>query len=388
MSHRPRIYLDNAATSWPKPECVYDAVDRYQRWIGAPAGRGVYSEAAEVDRAVQAARRSVGVLLGVTNPRRIVFCANGTDALNLAIHGVLRAGDHVVTSVWEHNSVLRPLRKLRETLGIEVTLIPSAPDAPIDPAHIERALTPRTRMVILSHASNVTGVIQPAREVGRIARQHGAIFLLDAAQTAGELPIDVQDLQVDLLAAPGHKGMLGPLGTGILYVREGMEAHVESLRQGGTGSQSDLDQQPVELPDKYESGNLNVPGILGLGAAANWLAERGLDAIRQHTRDLTARMLQALAAMPAANLHGPLDADQRMGIVSLTVDGFDSQEIAATLDASFGVQVRPGIHCAPQAHRTLGTLDQGGTVRLSVAPLVTSQQIDDAMHALAQLASG
>lgn len=383
---RERIYLDQAATSWPKPEAVYEAVDHYQRHLGAAAGRGSYAEAQEVQRAVEAARRAVAGLLGVLDPRRVIFTINGTDALNTAIYGAVAAGGHVVTTVADHNSVLRPLRTLEEAGRVTVTRVALGPSGAVDVDDIRRAITGQTRLVVMTHASNVTGTLQPAAEVGRLTRQAGALFLLDAAQTLGELPIDVEQLNIDLLAAPGHKGLLGPLGTGVLYVRSGVEERVASLRQGGTGSRSDDDRQPDTLPDKYESGNLNVPGIVGLGAGAAWLAERGVQRVRAEGLELLDRLLSKLTEVRGIKLYGPDKAEERVPVVSLTLAGIDPQELAAVLDSMYRIQARSGLHCAPLMHRHLGTLAGGGTLRLSLGALNTAEQVDRVADALAEIA--
>lgn len=386
-SMHQRIYFDQAATSWPKPEAVYQAVDRYQREVGAPAGRGAYAEAQEAERAVEAARRAIAGLLAVDDARRIIFTLNGTDSLNLAIHGALAEGGHVVTTVAEHNSVLRPLRTLEETGRVRVTRVGLGPSGVVDAEDIRRAITGQTRLVVMTHASNVTGAIQPAAEVGRLARQAGALFLLDAAQTLGEVPIDVETLGVDLLAAPGHKGLLGPLGTGLLYIRRGVEERVASLRQGGTGSRSDQDRQPDVLPDKYESGNLNLPGIVGLGAGAAWLAERGVPRVRDDGLSLLGRLLNRLAEVRGIQSFGPERLDRRVPVVSLTLDGIDPQELAAVLDSAYRTQARPGLHCAPLMHQHLGTLHRGGTLRLSLGPMNTAEQVDRVAEALTEIAA-
>src|SRR4051794_6478479 len=252
-----RIYLDNAATSWPKAEAVYGAVDHYQRQLGAPAGRSSYAEASDVERMIGSCRKKIATLIGATDPFRIVFTFNGTDSLNLALHGLLRPGDHVVTTVCEHNSVLRPLRFLAQR-DITTTYVPCDGHGYIDADAIREAITSKTRLIALIHASNVTGAIQSAEAVGKIAADHGVFFVLDAAQSLGHVPIDVTSLGCHLLAAPGHKGLLGPLGTGVLYIAPSVEQQLLPLRQGGTGTKSDEDRQPDSLPDRYESGNLNV----------------------------------------------------------------------------------------------------------------------------------
>jgi cysteine desulfurase family protein len=381
----PRIYLDNAATSWPKPQSVYDAVDDYQRRLGAAVGRGAYAEAEEVGQAVEATRGAIASLIGAESPDCVIFTFNGTDSLNLAIHGALRPGDHVITSVAEHNSVLRPLRRLEKEGRNAVTRVGCDKSGVIDPTDIRAALRPETKLIVLTHASNVTGAIQPVSDVGKIAREHGALFLVDAAQTLGHLPFSVAELGADLLAAPGHKGLLGPLGTGILYIRPGVEELVESIRQGGTGSSSSDDNQPHLLPTKYESGNHNAPGIIGLCAGVNYIQEHGLGRIRQHEIDLTDRLLSGLTQIETAKIYGPKRAESRVGVVSFTLDRLDPLAIAKLLEDEHRIQVRAGFHCAAWMHRTLGTIRHNGTVRISVGPFNGEQDISVAMEALGAL---
>ena len=381
-----RIYLDNAATTFPKPEVVYAAVDDYNRRVGAAIGRGAYRAAIDATAVVQRCRKNIADLLGAESPNRIVFTFNGTDSLNLALHGLLRTGDHVVTSAIEHNSVLRPLAELRRRLGIEVTRVGADEAGMTDPIEFKHALRPNTKLVALIHASNVTGTIQPLADVGQIARDAGALFLVDAAQTAGHLPIDLKDLPIDLLACPGHKGLLGPLGTGVLYVRPGIESRLASVRQGGTGTRSDDDAQPETLPDKYESGNHNAPGLAGLEAAASWLLERGVASIHQQEQAFTGLLLEGLAGISRVRLFGPPAQDRRVGVVSLAIDGVDPQDVAVILDQTFGIEARAGLHCGPGAHRAIGSFESGGTVRLSVGPFTTAAEITSAIDAVRQIA--
>jgi len=379
-----RIYLDNAATSWPKPEAVYAIVDRYQRQLGAPAGRSAYREANEVERLVNDARRRVAQLLHAAEPQRIVFTGNGTDSLNMALHGVLRPGDHVIGSVAEHNSILRPLQYLHDQRDLQVTLVGCDAAGIVDPDEIRRAIRSNTRLIALIHASNVTGALQPVADVGRLAKDHGVLFLVDAAQSVGHLPVDVDALNADLLAAPGHKGLLGPLGTGVLYIRPGVEQQLMPIRQGGTGSRSDSAQQPAELPDRYESGNPNVPGILGLGAGAAYLQQRGGAAICRHERELTSQLVARLSEIPGVTVYGPRDLAPRVGVVSISVAGYDPQELAMLLDAACGIQVRAGLHCAGRMHRALGTAEGGGTIRFSLGPFTILEHIVAAAEAVEQ----
>ncbi|MEX1096960.1 MAG: aminotransferase class V-fold PLP-dependent enzyme [Planctomycetales bacterium] len=380
-----RIYLDNAATSFPKPEGVYAAMDRYNRELGAAVGRSAYRAALDVQRTVDACRRRAAELFNAESPERIVFAFNGTDALNIALHGLLDAGDHVVTSAIEHNSVLRPLRELNRRRGVEVTHVAADRAGRVEPADIRAALHPNTKLVALIHASNVTGTIQPIAEAGEIAHAAGALFLVDAAQSAGHLPIDLRKLPVDLLACPGHKGLLGPLGTGILYIRPGVEERLASFRQGGTGTKSEDDRQPELLPDKYESGNHNAPGLFGLEAALAFLQEKSIAVLRAHEQELTARLLAGLAGLKGVEVPGPSAAAERVGVVSLSVPGFEPQVLAGVLDGNFGIETRAGLHCAPGAHRAIGTFEAGGTVRFSPGPFSTPADIDAAIAALREV---
>ena len=382
-----RIYLDNAATTWPKPESVYAAVDRYQREIGAPNGRSGYREAIEANAIVERARQGVAELMGADDPLQIVFGSNGTDVLNLAIRGVVRPGDHVVTTVCDHNSVLRPLRALGEQAGVEVSYVPCNAEGLVSPDEVRAALRPNTRLVAVVHASNVTGAIQPIEAIGRIVREHGALFLVDAAQSLGHVPLDVSQFEVDLVAAPGHKGLLGPLGTGVLYIRLGVERELNPLRYGGTGSRSDEDRQPDELPDKYEPGNHNLPGLAGLVAACEFLARKSIAAIHAHQTALTARLLGRLQEITGCTVHGPQTTAQRTSVVSITVDGYDPQELAAVLEASHRIQCRAGLHCAPRMHEALGTTAGGGTLRISPGYSTTLDEIDLVATALEEVAS-
>jgi selenocysteine lyase/cysteine desulfurase len=255
----------------------------------------------------------------------------------------------------------------------------------VDPDDIRRALRPETRLIALIHASNVTGAIQPVAEVGRIAREHGLLYLVDAAQSLGHVELDVRQIGAHLLAAAGHKGLLGPLGVGLLYIAPGVEARLEPLRQGGTGTRSDEDRQPPSLPDRYEAGNHNVPGIVGLGAGLTFLAERGVARIRQHQMQLTARLLEGLRVIAGVTLFGPADLARRLGVVSMTVRGYDSQELAVLLDAAYHIQTRAGLHCAPRMHQALGTAAAGGTVRFSPGAFNTLEEMDAAIQAVGEI---
>jgi cysteine desulfurase family protein len=382
----PRLYLDNAATTWPKPEAVYEAVDCYLREIGAPNGRSAYREAQESNRIVERARKGVAELIGASEPSHIIFGLNCSDMLNIAIRGVVRPGDHVVTTVTDHNSVLRPLTALREAEGVEVTYVPCDGQGYVSPDDVRRAIRPGTRLVAVNHASNVTGAIQPIEEIGRIVKETSALYLIDAAQSLGHVPFDARSTNADLVAAPGHKGLLGPLGTGVLYIRPGIEREVHPLRRGGTGSQSDEDRQPDVLPQKYEPGNHNLVGLAGLAAATDFLRDETIEAIEAHHTRLARQLLEELSEIEGVTIHGPKTADNRTSVVSVTIEGYDPQELAAILDATYHIQCRAGLQCAPRMHEALGTTAHGGTLRFSPGHTTTPAEITRAIAALQEIA--
>jgi len=383
----PRIYLDNAATSFPKPESVYATIDDYNRRLGAAAGRGAYGSAVEASEIVRRCRRNLATLLNAESPDRLAFAFNGTDALNTALHGLLKPGDHVVTTAVEHNSVLRPLRMLSER-GVQVSVVPCDASGTVSAKDVHAAVLSETRLIVVSHASNVTGTIQPVHEIVEIAKEAGVLTLLDAAQTAGHLPIDLHGLQVDLLATSGHKGLLGPLGTGVLYVRPGLEKRLSPLRQGGTGTTSEDERQPTAMPTMFESGNLNMAGIAGLEAATRWILEAGVAKLRRHEQELTQRLLTGLREIKRIRTLGPSVVDERVGVVSLVAEGWTPHELAAVLDAEFQIETRAGLHCAPRIHERLGVSKTGGTLRISVGAFTTTEQIDACLEGLRRLCGG
>ncbi|MGI9428664.1 MAG: aminotransferase class V-fold PLP-dependent enzyme [Bythopirellula sp.] len=382
-----RIYLDNAATSWPKPEAVYEAVNRYQREIGAAAGRGAYQSAQQAQRLVAKTRLFCATQYFRTTAGRLAFTANGTAALNLAIHGLLNPGDHVVSTVCEHNSVLRPLHWQSEHNDVQVTYVDCDEAGYVDVDQISAAITGKTRLIAVSHASNVTGAIQPIAQIAQQARNAGVLTLVDAAQTAGSMTIDLEKLPVDLLACSGHKGLLGPLGTGLLYVRSGLEMQLCPLQQGGTGVDSSAKSQPDHMPERFEAGNLNVPAIAGLGAVADDPQVVPAADAQQHYHDLTRQLLDGLAAIPEATIYGPTADQPRVGVVSCSIDGYDPQEFATALDAAAGIECRAGLHCAPRMHAALGTDALGGLVRFSPGWATTQAEINTTLDAIAALAA-
>tara|TARA_B110000495_G_scaffold75997_1_gene65168 strand:- start:3544 stop:4719 length:1176 start_codon:yes stop_codon:yes gene_type:complete len=384
-----RIYLDNAATSWPKPDSVYAAIDHAQRVLGAPAGRGAYYEANDASRIVDHARNEVAKLINAPKSRNIAFTFNGTDSLSTAILGLLKNGDHVVTTVVEHNSVLRPLNHLQGEGLIEVTCVGCDEEGFVDVNEIIASIKPNTRLLVVNHVSNVTGSIQPVdtlKERLAVLENQKIVFLLDAAQSLGHIPVDIQELGCDILASSGHKGLLGPLGTGLIYLSDRIVNSVNPLRFGGTGTEGSVEFQPEQMPDRFESGNLNVPGIAGVHAGIRFLnSTEGLE-LRARRHANATRLLQGIREIPGVQIHGPKEMDQRIGVFSFNISGWDCHEVASILDANWAIQTRAGRHCAPLIHRALGTEPDHGTVRLSVGLFTTLEQADLVLKSIAKLA--
>lgn len=374
------IYLDNAATSHPKPQAVVDAVVRAMTGFNANPGRSGHRAALDAARAVLEAREQLASLVNAPDAMRVVHCFNCTDALNLAIKGSLRVGDHVIATQLEHNSVLRPLAGLAARGRIGLTLVLPRPDGFVDPADVRAALTGKTALIVCTHASNVTGAIQPVAAIGRVTRAAGVRFLVDGAQALGALPADVQALGCDLYAFPGHKGLLGPQGTGGLYIAPGVD--LTPQREGGTGTGSDSLLQPGDLPERYESGTVNLPGIAGLGAGCAYVAPR-LSQIMMHERELSQALWEGLSAMPGVTLYGPAREADRAGIVSFNVEDLSSAQVSDAL-AQRDIAVRGGLHCASGAHRFLGTLRRGA-VRASVGHANTFEEVDAFLAAVRDL---
>jgi cysteine desulfurase/selenocysteine lyase len=385
-----RLYMDNAATSFPKPAAVTDAMVRYARQLGASAGRGAYAEAMETAGLIAECRRRVNVLVSGADANQVVFTLNCTDALNLAIKGLvpLSGPAHAICTHIDHNSILRPLNALVDQGRIEQTRVPVDPATGlVDPDDVRRAIRPDTKLIAVTHASNVTGTVQPIRELGRIAREHAVPFVVDAAQSAGHVPIDVRADGIDLLAAPGHKGLLGPLGTGFLYVRPGLERTLRPLREGGTGSASEDDRQPTFMPDKFEPGSHNAIGLVGLNEGLRWVAEQTVEMLAAHDLDLVRTFLEGVSDVDGLTYYGPRGVRDRMGVFSVRIDGYDPHELSSILEAQFGILTRSGIHCAPLAHAALGTLDAGGATRFSFGPFLSKQDVKFATDALAEVAA-
>ena len=377
------IYLDNAATSWPKPEIVYKTMDAFLRTKGGNPGRGSNSMALAARETVEETRRLVARLINVSETNRVIFTLNCTDALNLGLKGFLKPGDHVVTDCIGHNSLVRPLRKL-EWHGVKVTRLPPSPErGVVSPSDIEAAITRDTRLIVVTHASNVNGIIQPIEEYGAVARKHKIVFMVDAAQTAGKYPIDAAASNIDLLAFSGHKGLFGPPGTGVLFIGDRVE--LDTVREGGTGSFSEQEEQPEILPDKFESGTLNSAGIAGLGAGLKFIFDETLDKIIAHEKFLTDKLIAGLSDIPGVNLYLPKDLSQMVPVVSFNVKGYQPGEAGTILDQAFDIKVRAGLQCAPAAHKTFGTFPSG-IVRISPGYLNLAEEIELTVKAVERIA--
>ncbi len=377
------LYFDNAATSSPKPQIVLDRIQAALTEFNANPGRSGHPAALAAAREVLTCREALAALLGCEDPARIAFAFNCTDALNLAIKGVLRYGDHAIATQLEHNSVLRPLSALAARGRISLSIVPPRPDGFVSPDDIRAAIRKNTRLIAVTHASNVTGAIQPVAAIGQMARREGVCYLIDGAQALGALPVNVRALGCDLYAFPGHKSLLGPMGTGGLYIRPGLS--LRPLREGGTGTDSESVLQPESLPEKYESGTLNLPGIAGLGAGCAFVKER-VSAIMAHERELTQALYEGLSAIPGAEIYSPREEAARAGIVSFNLEGLTSSDVSDRL-ANAGIAVRGGLHCAPGAHRFLNTLRRGAA-RASVGYANTFEEVDAFLAAVKRIAKG
>ncbi len=391
-----RLYMDNAATSFPKPKAVLEAMTYYANELGASPGRGAYAEAREAGRLMNQCRERIARLIGAdaTCPEQIIFTLNTSDALNIAIRGIVLADTsrprHLITTHLDHNSVLRPFNALCADGNITQTRVECDPKTGlVDPADIKAAITPDTCLIALVHGSNVTGTLQPIREIGVIAREHDIPFAVDAAQTCGHYPLNVEQDNFDLLAAPGHKGLLGPLGTGFLYIKPGMEKRMVTIREGGTGSISERDTQPDFLPDRFESGSHNAIGIIGLSEGVQWILDKGIDKVWLHEFELMKMMVEGLSDngdLPGLTYFGPQGVAHRCGVFSIRIEGFDNpQTLSDLLEEQYGILTRSGIHCAPLAHELFGTRDRLGMTRFSFGPFLEKQDVKYACDALGQI---
>ena len=381
MSTLP-VYLDNAATSWPKPPEVIAAMQAYLENGGGSPGRAAHGKSLASARMVYETRDALSSLFNATSPDRVIFTKNATEAINLLLFGFLNPGDHVIVSSMEHNAVMRPLRQL-ESRGVSLSVAACDSCGRLDPLTIKTALTPRTRLVLLVHASNVTGTLLPIAEVANIAREAGIRFAVDAAQTAGVHPIDVQSGGIDFLTFTGHKSLGGPQGTGGLVI--GPDVDLRPLMFGGTGSASESENQPAFLPDKLESGTLNAIGIAGLGASLAALTEFGVENVLAHERKLMKLFRDGLKEMPDIEVYGPENTAESVGVLSLNVASRPCEEVGMELELDFDILTRTGLHCAPAAHRTIGTFGRG-TVRFSVSRFNTESDIHAALESLSKIA--
>ncbi|HUL30015.1 MAG TPA: aminotransferase class V-fold PLP-dependent enzyme [Thermodesulfobacteriota bacterium] len=375
------IYFDNAATSWPKPPRVKEAMNRFMDEVGANPGRSGHFRSIEAARIVFEAREALSVLFHVGDSSRIVFTLNATESINLALKGLLGPGDHVITSSMEHNSVMRPLRDL-EKKGVELTIVPCSHEGLLDPSEIERKIQTNTKMVVLNHASNVTGTLLPIEEVGLIVRKRNLLFLVDAAQTAGAFRLDIEKDNIDLLAFTGHKSLYGPQGTGGLVVGERIkEKEMIPLKQGGTGSRSEFEEQPDFLPDCFESGTPNGVGLAGLLAGVQFVLEKGVEQIRRDEMALIQKLIKGLKNIPRVRLYGPELEEDRVATLSFNFSNLSPSNGALRLEREFGILCRPGLHCGPAAHRTLGTFPEG-TIRFGLSAFNTDAEVKAAIQAV------
>ena len=375
------IYLDNAATSWPKPPEVLRAMTDVLERAGGNPGRSGHQLSIEAARIMYQAREDIAEFFHASDPLRGIFTSNATHAINIVLKGFLKPGDRVVTSSIEHNAVMRPLRSL-EKQGINVHVIPGAFDGSLDVKEVAKALSSGARLVVINHASNVVGTILPVAEIASIVHQVGALLLVDAAQTAGVIPIDIQAMGIDLLAFTGHKSLLGPPGIGGLVISENVDvSQIQSLMEGGTGSESQLEEQPDFLPDKFESGTPNIVGIAGLQAGMHWLMDRDMQTIQGHEKELTHALIDGLSGIPGVKVYGPRDADRSVAIVSFSVASRRVSEVGLKLDEEYGILTRVGLHCAPAAHKTVGSFPEG-TIRLAPGIFTTKDEIHTAIRAI------
>lgn len=376
------IYLDHAATSWPKPPAVREAMMKALDVAGANPGRGSHRMAVQASRVLFGARKAISTLLGVRNANDIALGSNTTEALNLAIQGWLREGDHVIATMAEHNSVRRPLEYLRRSRNVEVDYVPVNAAGEIDLVQFARLFRSNTRLVVCTHSSNLLGSILPIGEIALMCQKHQVTLLVDAAQSAGIIPVDVKQLGIDMLAFPGHKGLLGPQGTGGLYIAP--ELDVQPLLHGGTGSQSEAIEQPLVRPDRYEAGTPNTVGIAGLAAGVQHVLELTPEFIYKQEWDLTQHMMDGLSSVNGIRMLGPEIGQPRTGLLSFTVEGYDSAQLAFQLDRNYGIAVRSGFHCTPLAHESAGTT-ASGAVRASVGYSTSREEVDALIEAIIEL---
>jgi len=377
------IYLDNGATSYPKPDEVYRFMDSFYRNFGVNPGRSGYDLCMETGALVDTTRKMLADFFNGNDPNRLCFSYNSTDALNLIIFGMLKQGEHAITTTLEHNSVLRPLYHQSKFNGVEVDYIPFDANGFIDPDEIKKRIKANTRLVIINHVSNVIGTVQPIEAVGRICRQHGVPFAIDASQSAGKVPIDIDQLHVDAVAFTGHKSLLGPTGIGGLYVRQGVD--IRHTRAGGTGVRSAERMHLEEYPYRLEYGTGNVMGIAGLHAGLKWIEKRGVAQIHDHEMRLTRMLIDGLVKLDGVSLHCQDDLADHISVVSFNIDGMEPLDTGTLLDGEYNIACRTGLHCAPLVHEQLGTAKTGGSVRIGIGPFNTEDHIKTAIEAVGEI---
>lgn len=383
--------MDNSATSFPKPSCVTDAMVDFAANCGASAGRGAYAEARACEQILATCRQRIAQLINAESPDRIIFTMNCSEALSIAIRGLLNtapAGTHAVATAMEHNSVLRPLNALKRQIGLDPEFIAcDKTTGLVNVDDIAAAIRGNTRLIACMHVSNVTGTIQPIDQIADLARSREIPFLVDAAQSVGHVELDVQKLGADMVAFPGHKGLLGPLGTGVLYLRPGVEDWLDTMKEGGTGTISEQAFQPDTMPDKYEIGSHNAIGLAGLSESVAWLLDHGVAKLREHDLRLCELFMRGVADVEGLTVYGPRELTHRTSVFSVSVAGLSPSELASALESDFGICSRPGVHCAPLAHETIGT-HPTGTCRLSFGPFTTEDHVGCAANALLAIARG
>ncbi len=375
------IYFDNAATSWPKPPAVMDAMIEFNSSIGSNPGRSGHSGSIDAGRVLFNTRYLLSELFKIPDPLSISFTSNATHSLNIAIRGLLKQGDHVITTSMEHNSVMRPLCALAEEGIISITRVRCDDFGRVDSHDIKKSIRSNTRMIIVTHASNVTGTIIPVEEIGIIASNAGVTFCVDASQSAGVLDIDVAAMNIDILCFTGHKGLLGPMGTGGIYVRKGLESDIAPLMSGGTGSKSEFETHPEFMPDRFESGTPNAVGIAGLGAGVDFILQEGIALMRKQELELTGYFLESLREIDDVKLYGMPEVEGRTSVVAFNIKGVSPSDSAFYFDDIYGIRSRPGLHCAPSAHRTIGSFPEG-TNRFSFSFFNTASEIDVSLDAV------
>jgi cysteine desulfurase family protein len=381
------IYFDNAATSFPKPKEVSAAIIDYMNNVGASPGRSGHRLSIEAGRIIYQCRENLAELFHVDDPLRIVFASNVTEAINLAVKGFLYPGDQVITSSMEHNSVMRPLRELEKN-GVQIKVVPCSADGSLNPEDIEKAINKNTSLIIINHASNVTGTLLPIRKIGQIARKYNILSLVDAAQTAGSYPLDMEKDNIDLLAFTGHKSLFGPTGTGGLVLGKDIDIRkIASLKTGGTGSRSESENHPDFLPDLYESGTPNIAGIAGLNAGVSYILKKGVKDIHQYELHLCKKLIFGLKEIPGVTVYGKDDSEERASVVSFTIIGQSPSDIGLKLDEEYDIMCRVGLHCAPAAHKTIGTFPVG-TVRFSIGLFNTVDDVEQTISAVRKIVLG